>query len=292
MKESNTDLDKNFLSNKDELEIIYDGPSFDGQMEISRLTSQLKSTEFLIKELVSEYYNQKGYKENPDVKIYLKLKKGSFQEIISIILDKEVIQGIIVSCVSILFGFYLANRGKKKGEIEIPKAPIRIDKIVNNIKIVNHIKHLIDPLEIDGDKIKIISKKYPETNIEILFSDKDTFKEKLSELESEIKIEYSEEEFFGKLRAVDLDKEKYRFSLEGNEISVPVEFKDKIDSETIRKILDKRIKINAVATRKNDELELLKILNLKEKKIKNLKDIMEIEIEAEASKGEVRLRRK
>ena len=80
------------------------------------------------------------------------------------------------------------------------------------------------------------------------------------------------EEFFCKLRAVYLDKEKYRFSLEGGETAVPVEFKDKIDSEVIRRILDKRIKIKAVATKKNDELEMLKILHFEEKKIKTLGD--------------------
>lgn len=272
--EKTTDLDENVLSNKDELKIIYDGPSFDGQMEISRLTSQLKSTECLIKELVAEYYQQRGYKDTGDVKIYLRLERGSFQEIISIILDKEVIQGVIVGCVNILFGYYLATRNNKKEEIDIPQAPIKIDKIVNNIKIVNHVKHLVDPLEKEGDKIIIRSNRNPKKSTEIVFSDKEIFRNKLRELESEIKIEYSEEEFFGKLRAVDLDKEKYRFSLEGGETAVPVEFADKIKSEVIGKILDKRIKIKAIATKKNDALESLKVLKFEEKKVKSLGDFV------------------
>ncbi|MEK6888810.1 MAG: hypothetical protein AABW80_01750 [Nanoarchaeota archaeon] len=272
MSERKIDLDKNFLSNKDELEIIYDGPSFDGQMEISRLTSQLKSTEHLIKELVSEYYNQRGFKEEPEVNIYLKLKRGSFEEIISIILNKEIIQDVLSGCITALFTYYIMNRNKKKEERQIPKTQINIENIVNNIKIAQYIKHLSDPLEKEGDKIKIVSKRNPQFNTEISFDDKSLFRDRLTELESEIKIEYFEEEFFGKLRAVDLDKEKYRFSLEGGETAVPVEFKDKIDSEVIRRILDKRIKIKAVATKKNDELEMLKILHFEEKKIKTLGD--------------------
>lgn len=274
MKEKTTDLNENFLSNKDELEIVYDGPSFGGQMEISHLTSQLRSTECLIKEIVAEYYKQRGYKENPDVKIYLKLKQGSFEEIISILLDKELIQEVISGCIIALFAFYLANRGKKKNEIQIPKTKINIGKIVNNIKIVQHIKHLSDPLEKEGDKIKIVSRKNPEINTEISFSDKPVFKEKIKELESELEIKYSQEDFFGKLRAVDLDKESYRFSLEGTQNSVPVEFNEKIDSDIIGKILDKRVKITAIATRKNDELESLKILKFEEKKVKDLGDFI------------------
>lgn len=273
-KDKTIDLDKNYLSNKDELEIIYDGPSFDGQMEMSRLTSQLKSTELLIKELVMEYYSQRGYKENPDIKIYLKLKRGSFQEIISIILDKELIQNVISSCIAALFTYYLINKGKKKEERKTPKTQINIEKIVNNVRIINHIKHLSDPLEKEGDKIKIISKENPKINAEVNFSDKIIFKEKIKELESELEIKYSEEEFFGKLRAVDLDKNSYRFSLEGTQNSVPVEFNDKIPYETIGHILDKRIKIKAMATRKNDELESLKIIKFEEKKVKNLGDFI------------------
>lgn len=272
MIEKTTDLDKNFLTNQDELEIIYEGPSFEGQMEISHLTSQLKSTEILIKELVSEYYVQKRFTEKPDVKIYLKLKQGSFEEVISIFLDKELIQNVISGCLIALFAFYLANRGKKKEEVDYPKTQINIEKIVNNIKIINHVKHISEPLEKEGDKIRIVSKKNPKLNTEIKFSDKPVFREKIKEIENELKIEYSEEEFFGKLRAVDLDKETYRFSLEGTQNSVPVEFNDKINSDTIGHLLDKLVKIKAIATRKNEELELLKILEFQEKPIKTLKD--------------------
>lgn len=274
MKEKNTDLDKNVLSNQDELEIIYDGPSFRGQMEISHLTSQLKSTEALIKELVSEYYSQRGFKENPEVKIYLKLKKGSFEEIISILLDRELIQSVISGCVIALFSFYLANRGKKKEETIYPKTQINIERLVNNIKIINHIKHLSEPLEKEGDKIRVVSKDSPQINTEIKFSDKSVFREKLKEIENELKIEYSEEEFFGKLRAIDLDKEAYRFSLEGTQNSVPVEFNDKLNSEVVGHLLDKRVKIKAIATRKNEELELLKILEFQEKQVKTLNEFL------------------
>ncbi|MBI4167714.1 MAG: hypothetical protein HY515_02040, partial [Candidatus Aenigmarchaeota archaeon] len=49
-----TDLRGNILDRGDELEIIYDGPSFDGRMEIPYLIEQLKSTEFVINEIINE----------------------------------------------------------------------------------------------------------------------------------------------------------------------------------------------------------------------------------------------
>ncbi len=48
---------------EEEINLIYDGPSFEGKMEISHLASQLKSTEFVIKEIISELYKQKKFKK-------------------------------------------------------------------------------------------------------------------------------------------------------------------------------------------------------------------------------------
>ena len=56
MIEYETDLKRNILVRGEELEIIYEGPSFDGKMEVPHLISQLKSVEFIIKEIVNELY--------------------------------------------------------------------------------------------------------------------------------------------------------------------------------------------------------------------------------------------
>ena len=59
MNEFDTNLDGELLVKKEELKIIYEGPSFDGQMEINNLTSQLSSTEKIIKEILAQLKKDK-----------------------------------------------------------------------------------------------------------------------------------------------------------------------------------------------------------------------------------------
>ena len=104
------DLSGRTIAEEQELKIIYDGPSFNGQMEISDLTNQLKSTESIIKEIIGEIYKQKKFKEKVDVKIYLKLKRGSFKEIISVVLNNPITTQVISGCLIALFINYLNKK--------------------------------------------------------------------------------------------------------------------------------------------------------------------------------------
>ena len=73
MAEVEKDLNGNILTRKEEINIIYDGESFKNQMEISSLTSQLKATESIIKDLVSEMYKQKKTTESNKNKVIILL---------------------------------------------------------------------------------------------------------------------------------------------------------------------------------------------------------------------------
>src|SRR3989338_6580484 len=87
-KEPNqTDVYGNKLYKKEEITFTYEGPSFDGRMELPKLTAQLQSTEVLINELINELYKQKKLTNSQSTRVYLELKRGSFQEIISIIFN-------------------------------------------------------------------------------------------------------------------------------------------------------------------------------------------------------------
>ncbi len=59
MKHVQKDLFGTDLTYEDTIELIYDGPSFDGRMELNKLSSQLKSTEQLIRELLNQLYLQR-----------------------------------------------------------------------------------------------------------------------------------------------------------------------------------------------------------------------------------------
>src|SRR3989344_5207213 len=241
MVEHETDLSGNPLTREEEIQIIYNGPSFDGRMEISDLTSQLKSTEVLIKEIVSELYKQKGLKNPSEIKIFLKLKKGSFQEIISVILNNPTTAAIIGGCIVALFERLLSK--KDKGEIN----NIKIESLVNNYLIIKNLNQIIAPLEDKSDRLEIISSN-PKIRTSLGMDEKKRIILELKELKEKVAIEIYQEDFFGYLSIVDLDKEKYGFTLEGTNQHIPLIFDNKPTLDEIRNILGYRIKITARAT--------------------------------------------
>ena len=266
MKEYDQDLMGNRLQKDEEINIVYEGPSFEGQMEISDLTSQLKSTEEIIRGIIEEVIKDKKLQiSSKDARIYLKLNKGSFQETILIILSHPLTASIIGGCIVALF-----NRWLRKKEDD--KCSININKIVNNYLFVKNANNMIEPLQKEKDSVKISSHSNPEINTEIRMSDKKIMHAIIKEIEEKESIEHFEEEFFGYISMVDLDKDKFSFSLEGNEKHIPVSFDARPNLGDIKDVLGERIKIRAKATYKNGEIIKLVILSYEIKERRSLKD--------------------
>ena len=258
------DLHNNSLEKEDGIIITYEGPSFENRMEISYLREQLKSLEYLIKDLVDELYENEGLNlSSKDVKIFLKLRKGSFEEIISIIFSNSIVSGIISGCVVAFFS-KLVN---KKKECEH-----HIEKLVNNFYFVKNAHIIVNPLSQEGDKLKIKSRNNPENEVELLFEEKEELYKKLREIEKESLFETYEEEFFGHLSSVNLGNSKFGFTLEGTNKPISVKFDKHLSLKDIKTILGERIKITARAKYKDKQLFKLEIIDHELKKRKTLND--------------------
>ena len=229
MKEYETNLKGEFLTRQEEINIIYEGPSFEKRMEISNLTSQLKSTELVIREVISELYKQKKFKKPEEVKIYLQLRKGSFQEIISVIVNNPLIAGVISATIVALFTHFL----DKKKE---PLLSINIQNLTNNYFLAKNLNQIIAPLELEKDHVKIISSN-PSIKTSISLKEKKIMRDSLKKLKQMVAIEIYEEEFFGYLSVIDIDRQKYGFTLEGTDRHIPIIFDDKPSLREIKRIL-------------------------------------------------------
>lgn len=265
MVEHPTDLYKNKLQDREEINIVYEGPSFQEQMEITPLVSQLKSTENLIRDLIDELYTNKKIPINSEkTKIFLKLKRGSFQEIISVVLNHPILIGVISGCLVVLFERLLKKHKTSHPDIKIEQ--------MNIFKFRDNINNIINPLQTKNDKIKISSVYNPSIKTVILFDDKEIVKDSFEDIEKDIHSEELEEEFLGYLSSVDIDKDKFRFTLEKTNKRIPVDFESNLSLEDIRNILGKRIKIHVNSYYKNKGLSRLKIKEYQLKKRKDLKD--------------------
>ncbi len=253
------------LVREEELYFIYEGPSFNGKMEIPFLINQLKSTEVLLKEIIKNLYKEKKFNEYENIKLYLKLKKGSFQEIIQIILNHPMSVGIISGCIVVLFDRLFSKHKKSKCQINI-------ENMTNNLTIVKEIDNIFLPLTKEKDKLIVYSPAKKEIKTEIDYKEKEILKNVIKKLEGEILIEIYEEEFFGYLYLINIDKGTMGFTLEGTNKHVPISFINPPSKEELKKVLFEKIKIKANATYRNKELSKIDIIEYDIKKRKNLFD--------------------
>lgn len=266
MGEKPTDLFNNSLNHTEEFNIIYKGPSFENRIEITDLRKQLKSTEFLIKDLFDELYKEKQVPtDSRNLKIYLKVKKGSFQEVISVVLTSPVLEGIVIGCVVGIFNHVL-NKKKKKEET------VKIENMTNNFYFVKNVDKILSPLKQNGDTVIISSVTDPEVKTEAEYTERSHVKEYLKELDRQSVYETFEEEFFGYLSRVDINRDRYGFTLEGGKEYIPIEFESHLNLNEVKDILGERIKIKARARYKNKVLYKIEIIDFEKKPRKSLND--------------------
>jgi hypothetical protein len=260
-------LNGNLLSRREELYFVYDGPTFRDKMEMTSLISQLKSTEIVIKEIINNLYKEKNFSEPENVKIFLKLKKRSFQEIIEIVLNHPLLISVVGGCVVVLFNMLLNKKEKVK-------CSVNIENLSNNIVVVQHVNNIINPLKVDEDKFIFYSPKRKEIKTEIKFEEKNIINEKIKKLEQEVNVEMFKEDFFGYLYLINIDRRTFGFCLEGTKKHVPSTFINPIEIEDIREMLGEKLKIRARATFRNKVLSKLEIIEYEIKKRKNLNDFL------------------
>lgn len=263
MPEYESNFEGDLLVRDEELYFIYEGPSFNGKMEMPSLIKQLKSTEFLLKEIIKNLYMEKKLGEHENIKLYLKLKKGSFEEIIQIVLNHPMTIGVISGCIVVLFERVLSKHEKVKCQINI-------ENLTNNLTIVKEIDNIFLPLVMEGDKLIVYSPQKKEIKTEIDFKEKEILKRVIKKLEEEILIEMYEEEFFGYLYFINIDRNTLGFTLEGTDKHVPISFISQPSLEELKKIFGEKLKIKANATYKNKELSKLEIKEYQIKERKNL----------------------
>jgi hypothetical protein len=265
--EIQTSVNGEMLDKEEEINLIYRGPSFEGKMELPQLTAQLRSTEVIIKELVSDLYRRRKLNNPEKTKIYLELKKGSFEEIISIVFNHPLTVCVVGTLLANIVWKYLNKEEKIKDK-----------KVINNISgnsnIVNNINLIFDPLQNKEDKLVIKLPKIQEETT-ISFDDLDIIKKNVRKIKEETRIiEIYEEKFYGILNSVNYLKEKYGFIREGTEKIIPVSFDEKLNLNEIKNILGETLQITARATFENSEIKKLDITHYKIKERKNLNEFL------------------
>ena len=104
------------------------------------------------------------------------LKRGSFKEIIEIVIKNPITADIISGCIVHIFGRLLEKKEKSK-------CTINIEKLTNNINIVKNIENIILPLQTEKDMLIIYSPINKKIRTEVGNHEKDKIRKTLKKLD-------------------------------------------------------------------------------------------------------------
>lgn len=243
---------------EDKIEIIYSGPSFDNKIELRSLYVELEALEAIIKD-TTDTLKQTGKIDlsSADIKIFLKIKRGSFIETIEIFLSNPIIQTVISGCIIATYAYFLKKKNTKGDKFQKEVAMFEKNK---NFKA--NMKKVVSPINTAGDQLNIIG----DNNIVVIKQEqKEDFYRSLEDLDDKklLKNGEFEEELEGTIRKLDLDASRnyyFGFNIKNGQIRIPTSVKGEFHLNDYRDIIDEPVKIKAKVRYKDGGIACIEIL--------------------------------
>ena len=243
---------------EENIEILYNGPSFDNKMEIRNLYTQLEAVENIVKDTADVLKkNNKINRGSNDIKIFLKLKKGSFGEVIVIVFNDPIFQSVISGCITATYIYFLTNRSNKNKNFQKEIEEFEKDK---NFK--SNVKKVVLPINIAGDQVNIIGDN---NTVVIKQEQEEHFLKSLDdEPENELlKNGEFEEELIGVIRKLDLDAQKnnyFGFNIKNGPSKISTSVKGEFNLNVYKDLIDEPIKVRTVVRYKDDIITHIEVL--------------------------------
>lgn len=255
-------------------DLKYEGPSFDGKMEIGVLVNEIAGLKEIIKIASSTLLRNKKINFGPDdIDIFIEaFEKGSFKKRVKLVLkDLNECQGAI-ALASLIISVIILIQQNNPNELK-DMSPQLISQISDPVKIellqnktfLSNTSNVIMPLGVEGDQLLIGAPKNDTTIIK--YSDKSKFSGLVEEVKDETDLNgYVDEVLVGRINRVDLDATKrhigFKVNSEGN--SMPATLSDESKSAVnIRDLLGQIVEIESRTSFKNGLRDHLEIKNLK-----------------------------
>ena len=243
---------------KDSIEIIYKGPSFESKMIIRDLYTQLEAIESIVKDTIDVLKNNRKINfDSGDIKIFLKLKSGSFGEVIEVIFNDPIFERVISGCIIATYIYFLTNKNNKNKNFQR-----EIDEFEKDKNFKSKMKKVVSPVSIGGDQINIVGSN---NSIIIKQEQKEEFYRSLKDLDENelLKNGEFEEGLEGIIRKLDLDAPRnyyFGFNIKNGPMKIPTSVRGEFHLNDYRDIIDEPVKIKAKVRYKDGKIMYIEIL--------------------------------
>lgn len=252
----------------DSLEVTYDGPSFNGVMEINLLGESVSSLAFCLKAVLKKLKdNDRIELSESDIEILVEgLRSGSFKLPIRWI---EKHQGtttllvglgmIIVEIVGIIVNHNPTSIKNMSPELMTEIGDTIKVQLLSDQKFLDNLASTVSPLKCEEDKI--VFKHSPEEQVVVPYEKRACFMELSSIEEADLPVVKVDEELKGRIVMIDIDATKnqvgFKVAGKGNEIRSSIAEGFTIDE--FKPLLGEWVKINVTAEKKGDEYLFISI---------------------------------
>ncbi|MBP5993350.1 MAG: hypothetical protein KA731_00420 [Candidatus Moranbacteria bacterium] len=257
-------------------DICYDGPSFDGAMEISLLKNEIAGLDNALRIAAQVLAKHKKIDfRSGDVEIYIEaFERGSFKKKVKVVLkslqDLNQYQGAIALGALVISVMTFVKQQETLDIDHIPpeimaqfKTQVEYD-LLQNREFLKSVSDIVAPLNQSGDHLHIAVPKNSETDIDYLD------KEKFIKLALPSVVEGVDgdkhEIIVGRINRVDLDAtiRHIGFKVKGEGSSIPATLSTQVKSSvSMNDLLGKWVEMGALTTYKGDIREHIEIEDIK-----------------------------
>lgn len=245
----------------DSLEITYDGPSFNGVMEINLLGKEIQGFSYCLKTALKKLRENKQIEiDENEIDIFVEaFRHGSFKHLIKW-LEKHPSTTNALGVLALVFiGIVQIVVDHQPAEIKnmSPELMTRIGdtvkvQLLSDQKFLDSLAATITPLKCDDDKI--IFKNAPDKQVIVPYEKRACFMELSSADQADLPVVQVEEELKGRIVMIDIDATKnqigFKVDGKGNEIRCSIAEGFTIDE--FIPLVGKWVKIQGTAEKKGD----------------------------------------
>lgn len=251
------------------LDIHYQGPSFDGEMEISQLGNEIIGLDRAIKIIIHTLAKHKklGVKES-DIEIYIEgFEKGSFRERVKIVIktvEAYPTTSIAISTILATTITLIPQLTAKEIRLMSPelKQEIRDEvkiSLLSDKEFQKSLAAIVMPLQNKSDSL--VATTTDKTQSIISHSEKVEFM-KLAEPDDEkIEEDSHSNDFEGRITRVDLGATKNNVGFKMNDTGATIvcTFREQMTESEMTQLLGKWVKITGVVTYVNEKIDRIEI---------------------------------
>lgn len=257
----------------DSLEITYDGPSFNGVMEINLLGKEIAGLAYCLKHILKKLKDGKRIQisEN-EIEIFVEaFERGSFKQLIKWLEKHPSTSNALIGLGLVFVGVVQVVVSHEPTDIKRMSPELMAEvgdsvkvQLLSDQKFLDSLAATVSPLRCEEDKI--VFKHAPDAEVVVSYDKRACFMELSSVNDTDLPVVKVEEELKGRIVMIDIDatKNQVGFKVEGKGNEIRCSIADGLTIDEFKPHLGDWVKIDSISEKQGDSYIFILIRNFEQ----------------------------